>query len=908
MDSLNFVQIDRAKITPLRETCNLISADLAEVRSWLDIVYGDMPGYLNICSTGNWEGRCFTAAQIDEAVTFVDSLDRSGMQGIYARVTSLRAVPDKGRGSEAESLNLPGLWADLDICGPGHKTDKPLPATVEDAMRIIEVSGLPEPTVWIHSGGGLYPWWLLANSVEITDLESMKILSSNWQTIIEHASKKLGYSYGTGVKDLARVLRIPGTINRKIIDNPHPCQVMYEHSGGRQYTIDELTEAMLAAMPELPPPPPRRDLSNLLASGSSTSDRPGDDFNARADWRDLLSDWEWIKQQGGTWYLRRPGKSEGISATIGHSTDGVDRLYVFSDATAFEQNRPYDKYGAYVLLQHGGNFREATRTLSAAGYGKALSVPLSVEYPQSVPEVTIEVNDPVVESQPDALTGQINANLAPSPKRPRIRQFTEKGFGPVMNALCGDEYRYVAETKDWRSYSDGLWIEDTAYSIMAGAHRTSDYIDAEAERILNEARKRYEDMPSDVTKLELKAAERIMNTARSVASDRGLKAVINQFRAQPGISVGNKNFNANMDILVFTNGTYELNTKIFREHRPSDMSTKGLGYAYDGDAKAPQFEAMISQILPQEATREYLQRSLGYTLTGDANQGAWFIWHGRTGCGKSTMNAITMAAFGDHGITAAAGTFRAKYNESGPSNDLDDLLGARFISTSETSKHTKIDEELMKRFTGGDAIRSRGLYEKNREWRPSGIVTMLTNHKPILDAEDSATWRRVKLVHFPESFYDEGSPKPDTGLAARIINEELPGVMNWLLAGLDAYREIGLDEPEAVKREIAEYRAESDTVQQFITENTVSDGPLILGEAQSMSGQELWRMFTAWCVDNKAPSGKINAFWSRLDALGYTSSKDKEGLRARRGVGIRPGTMLGQAQTPRNPWGSGLRN
>ena len=185
---------------------------------------------------------------------------------------------------------------------------------------------------------------------------------------------------------------------------------------------------------------------------------------------------------------------------------------------------------------------------------------------------------------------------------------------------------------------------------------------------------------------------------------------------------------------------------------------------------------------------------------------------------------------------------------------------------------------------------------------------MLTNHKPVLDAEDSATWRRVKLIHFPESFYDEGGKKAATGLTARIVDSELPGVMNWILAGLAAYRVDGLAEPENVKREVAEYRAESDVVQQFITENSVSDGPLIIDEKQSMSGPELWRMFTAWCVDNKAQSGRINAFWSRLDALGYASSKDKDGIRARRGIGIRPGSWLGHSQAPRGPWGSGFGN
>lgn len=632
---------------------------------------------------------------------------------------------------------------------------------------------------------------------------------------------------------------------------------------------------------------------------------PMDDFNDRGDWHQILTSHGWThhSRTSSQEFWTRPGKDprDGHSAATGHN--GSPNLYVWS---GMDDERHYTKSQFVAYSDFNGDFAATTKSLAREGYGTPLTPrETRVDY-ASASEPAVPATSGIDFDEVVAATKIVESE--PAPKRPKIRQFSEKGFGPVMGAFCEDQFRYVAETKDWRTYIDGLWSEDSTNAIMRGAHKASDYIDTEAERILAEARKRFEDMPNDITKADVKTAEGLIRTARSVATDRGLKAVINQFRAQEGISVSSKNFDAKIDILVFTNGTFELNTGTFREHRPSDMSTKGLGYAYDPKASAPQFERMVSQILPDVATRDFLQRSLGYTLTGDADQGAWFIWHGRTGCGKSTMNSVIMAAFGDHGITAASGTFRAKYNENGPSNDLNDLLGARFISTSETSKHTKIDEELMKRFTGGDAIRSRGLYEKNREWRPTGIVMMLTNHKPMLDAEDSATWRRVKTIHFPESFYDEGGPTPDTGLGARIVGSELPGVMNWILAGLASYREVGLDVPEAVKREIAEYRAESDVVQQFITENSVSDGPLIVDEKQSMSGQELWRMFTAWCADNRAPSGKINAFWSRLDALGYTSSKDKEGVRARRGIGIKSGTWIGTSQTPRIAWGSGFRN
>ena len=114
----------------------------------------------------------------------------------------------------------------------------------------------------------------------------------------------------------------------------------------------------------------------LPRTGDPARDRPGDDFNDRADWlADILGPrgWELHHEAGGTLYVTRPGKSvrEGHSATIGHSKDGAQRLYVFSaDAPPFEPETPYSKFSAYALLNHGGDHQAAARDLGRQGYGR----------------------------------------------------------------------------------------------------------------------------------------------------------------------------------------------------------------------------------------------------------------------------------------------------------------------------------------------------------------------------------------------------------------------------------------------------------------------------------------------------------------------------------------------------------
>jgi hypothetical protein len=263
--------------------------DLDEARRWLATLHGDAPGLLNIVSTGNWSGQSFTtdAAGLDAAVAYIARLDKQQRAGIYVRATTLRTMPKQGRRGEApDSLSFPGFWADIDLAGPGHAAKYVLPPDIDTARRIITTAGLPEPTIWIHSGGGLYPWWFLHEPHTINgDLDDITTLSTRWQHVILAGAEKLGYDYGSGVGDLARVLRVPGTINRKE-GLARPCTVL--ESSGVTYALDELAALLFSIdLPEPRPadPPPARPRTATFTRGAVG---PYDALAEVAEWRDLL--------------------------------------------------------------------------------------------------------------------------------------------------------------------------------------------------------------------------------------------------------------------------------------------------------------------------------------------------------------------------------------------------------------------------------------------------------------------------------------------------------------------------------------------------------------------------------------------------------------------------------------------
>jgi P4 family phage/plasmid primase-like protien len=202
-------------------------------------------------------------------------------------------------------------------------------------------------------------------------------------------------------------------------------------------------------------------------------------------------------------------------------------------------------------------------------------------------------------------------------------------------------------------------------------------------------------------------------------------------------------------------------------------------------------------------------------------EGVWFALYGDTGCGKSTYLKIINAALGEHARTAAQATFAQRNEGSRAANDLQDIRHARMVMISETKEGQLFNEALIKQYSGGDEMNSHGLYQENGTWENRGVLYMATNHPPRLSADDNANWRRVKLVEFPVSQYNNPEMNPDPKLAEKIIEAELPGVMNWIIQGLRDYREHGLGEPEAVTKAVRAHRTDVDPVAQFLNEGAL---------------------------------------------------------------------------------------
>lgn len=594
-----------------------------------------------------------------------------------------------------------------------------------------------------------------------------------------------------------------------------------------------------------PVPPPRSARPALSRSDGSLS--PGDDYAARTDWADLLEPqgWQLESTRGTERMWTRPGKDPRLGSSATTDYMGKPGLYVFSSAAGLPTETPLTKLFVYAHYHCNGDMVAAARDLVKQGFGSP-----AVPRPPANADFMGNAVVPYAEFVPGATTvtlpNQINLPaIAPDLK---FFTYTDVGNGERLAALAGDRFRYVSVRDKWMYWNGACW--------------TTDY---KGSRITHEAvqmgRLMLDQAKADGDEAFTKFAHRCLN------SDR-VGAAIKMLRAEPSVWAEPDDFDADRNIINLHNGVFNLVTGELVAHDPKFMCTKKMNAGFDPQATAPQWQAYLDQVLPDPAVQKFVQKMVGYTLSGNPVQRALALLHGPGGTGKSRFVEILAHLFGSYGATAAESLFKSKREASGPTNDLNDLRGARMASVSELDNGIRMDETLVKRLTGFDRVTSRGLFEENQTWMPQCVIWLATNHLPRINSDDGAIWDRMKVIPFREQITNR-----DPFILDKLI-KEADGIFNWILEGLVLYLEEGLDMPDSVRSEVVQYRSEQDSALQFV-EDSLSTGRLHPAEPNDpgIDKGQLFAMFRQWCSENQeAPLGRIR-FERRIVAMGYTDEK-----------------------------------
>ncbi len=242
---------------------------------------------------------------------------------------------------------------------------------------------------------------------------------------------------------------------------------------------------------------------------------------------------------------------------------------------------------------------------------------------------------------------------------------------------------------------------------------------------------------------------------------------------------------------------------------PSYYLTRIAPVGYDPDADAPGFEAFEERISGGDTEAlGFKQTWFGYCLTGQTGEECFVLAHGAGRNGKSTEIRAVMAVMGEYAATADIRTFSHRENDNGPRNDIARLAGVRFVATQEGNEGTRLDEGLIKNLTGGDVITARFLHKEHFELKPSFKIHLASNHRPNIRGQDEGIWSRVREVPYPVTIPPE---ERDPHLKDK-LERELPGILNWMLRGLAAWREEGLRAPQSVAAATADFKQSSDPI------------------------------------------------------------------------------------------------
>jgi P4 family phage/plasmid primase-like protien len=423
--------------------------------------------------------------------------------------------------------------------------------------------------------------------------------------------------------------------------------------------------------------------------------------------------------------------------------------------------------------------------------------------------------------------------------------YTEVGLAERFVVQHWESVLYCAGMKAWLVWNGRVWERDTAGVVRTKARLTARRVYAEISRIEDDATRRS-----------------LLGFAQKAESARRIRAMLELAESEVPISVAD--LDADMDLFNVRNGTIELSTGAFREHRPEDYLTKLADVDFVAGAGCPTWEAHLARIFGGDAEAiAGFQSMCGYSLLADNPAEVFFILYGTGANGKSKTLEVLSAIWGDYAQNVdASRTLLARRHNDGPRTELAALVGARLVTTSEGAEGARLDEAVVKQLTGRDPITVRKLYQEEFTYRPGYTIWFATNHRPPVST-DPAMWRRIWLVPFAVTIPPGDR---DEAIAEKMLAER-SGILNWCLAGLARYREAGrLAQPDVFAVATEEYRLDADVAARFVDEECVVTGVPDDREVRS----DLYAGFLSWAKDNGVAPVSAKKFAEHLRSRGVT--------------------------------------
>lgn len=411
-------------------------------------------------------------------------------------------------------------------------------------------------------------------------------------------------------------------------------------------------------------------------------------------------------------------------------------------------------------------------------------------------------------------------------EEPRLYSLDDMGNAKRFIDLFGEDFRYNYTGKTFLYWDGCRWAADLDGATERAADVSVESMSAEADW--------YESSGDEDA---AKAFRKHIKASRSNKSKTNMLKEI-----QHNMPITPRQLDRHSMAFNVPNGTLSLKSGQLVPAKREYFITKLSPVEYTQNADCPMWRRFLDDIFggDKELIR-YIQKAVGYSMTGDTSEQCVFFLYGTGRNGKSTFLDVLREIFGDYVSNIQPETIMVKNSMgNGINSDIARLKGARMVTTVEPNEGVRLNEGLIKQLTGDDAVTARKLYGNEFEFKPEFKLWMATNHKPIIRGTDEGIWRRIHMIPFTVQI---PADKVDRQLKAK-LEREYPAILRWAVEGCLLWQREGLKQPRAVLDMTREYRREMDVISGFI------DDRCEVGEGFSAKSSELYAAYSAWCEAN----------------------------------------------------------
>lgn len=420
---------------------------------------------------------------------------------------------------------------------------------------------------------------------------------------------------------------------------------------------------------------------------------------------------------------------------------------------------------------------------------------------------------------------------------------TDLGNARRFINLFKDIVRYSHKQETWLYWDGNRWAYDHEERILLLASTIPQKVREMAIKIKDEQKQK------SITKF-----------ANETENLQKLKAMVNSARFQREVLIDIEQLDKDPYLFNVKNGTINLRTGQLQPHNKEDLISKQSFVKYDPTANCNNWLQFINKCMGgNQELIDYLQRVVGYIMTGDTSEQKFFFLHGAGRNGKSTFVEILNAIMDEYATTTPMNTFIKQQNE-GINNDIAGLKGSRLVTAQETEKGKQLSETKLKMLTGGDTIKARFLHKEYFEYTPNFKILISGNHKPKVKETTTAIWDRMRLIPFTVKIEDN---ERDPYLKEKLLLES-SGILNWMIEGCRKWISGKLSCPSIVIQSTNEYRTEMDVVQRFLEEC------FIFNKLAKVSFKTIYDVYSYWSEVNGDSEMSRKSLGSNLKERGYT--------------------------------------